>query len=632
MGLMNVLSCYSSPVKLKDSGYLFSGSWGVLWVFIFWLILFPTALDRGGFVYLGWGLMGVYALVALSLVLLLVCTFLRCSAISVSSASFIFVPWVVYLLWNVSSRSEAYWYAQGELMMYISAVVVFIVVSNLDDKALRWLLRGVVVVGVFCIIVGLVQKVINYSWHPIGGIGALGHSGRLTSVFGQPNTLACFINMLSAYSLFKMLKGEKWFTLYALLAFLGMWCIHDSGSRAGVITLVIVMVAVSYLSSKGWKRRLLAGGVMGLMFLLSYCLVIPFGGVIGERMSVVGVGMSSYGRKTFYAGAGAILSDYPLFGAGLSNYHLLWDRYFMTAWHSYELHAHSTYLELLCETGISGFFLLFGPIVLIVYRISRRRIFSKSPDVADLSINCSIVGLLAFGVHELVNFEVKVASVVWVAALFGGVLARDVSFKLEVNKALLALVVLGGGLFWVPLVFHAKSYYFSSIADAKLHRAEGFMKLGFLPVDQLDEAQGWYQAGLDSDSKNLAAMMGLARVASKYVYASSGKDEESLKESLTHYSRCIEMSPKSWMAYLEKGMVMGMSDEYRSESIECFNQAVLLAPDNLFVQMRIGEILILHGCEIEAARVLTDVVRRAPEFTKVYKDALLMLGELEVKQ
>ena len=108
-------------------------------------------------------------------------------------------------------------------------------------------------------------------------------------------------------------------------------------------------------------------------------------------------------HQSHYFGALKMFRDYPLFGVGpkLFRYFCNDEKYNIDMY-TCSTHPHNTYIQILAETGILGFILLFIPLIFICYQLSRKLINNLVGSRSDISdyqaclLICFLVSLWPF--------------------------------------------------------------------------------------------------------------------------------------------------------------------------------------------------------------------------------------------
>ena len=223
--------------------------------------------------------------------------------------------------------------------------------------------------------------------------------GRITSFLSHYNGLAAYLNMVVPFCIgfavraqdrFSRLLGGACF-MFASLALL------LTQSRGGLLAYVGILFLAACILPKTRTARLRWVSVIALFSLSGWLLA----GMIFQRLSGVD-SFTEVTRLAIWAGAGLLFAGNPVLGVGYGN--------FKTALASaiavpdgLMLDAHNLYLELLAETGVTGF-AAFTVLVIICLR-QARRMFRETGEMAQIvgfGVIAAIAGVLVHGMVEYV--------------------------------------------------------------------------------------------------------------------------------------------------------------------------------------------------------------------------------------
>lgn len=325
--------------------------------------------------------------------------------------------WHVFL----SRKIEPYWSRELQVFLFFFAIVTLGMpfASNRDSAfaywlatywkiaimvvALAWLVRAprdfelaarVLIIGSVLISLVAISNKLN-------GIGLV-EGTRVTiardldSVLGDPNDLSLILLFPLGFAL--------------SLAF------HKVGfvNRAfGIGASIIMISAIIATQSRGGLLGVLAvSGVVGLRFLKSRLLLIPLGAIaamaliaamgINSRSSggaqEVGIDESSMGRIYAWNAAWKMAKSHPLTGVGLDNF--IGNYYFYTEhWDGNNHAVHSTWFNVLAETGFPGFFaflVMIGVVAKSSYRSMRRLGDARAPPIVQAVALALVAGVFGF--------------------------------------------------------------------------------------------------------------------------------------------------------------------------------------------------------------------------------------------
>lgn len=204
-----------------------------------------------------------------------------------------------------------------------------------------------------------------------------------------------------------------------------------TGTRAGIVTLVFVLILFSQLLvylklSRNVRRKM----IWILVAISVFVLLAGFQNVINEfkRSEIM-----EAGRFTRWPNTTDMFGDYPVFGAGLGTYKYSYYLYETSA-RKWSTHAHNDILEILSEGGLVGgllFYVLIGLIMLSILKKWRSR---HHPDVRILGVGI-LVSIFAAVFHSFLDFSLRIPSnmLIFVLILVLGI--KIVNYKArEKNK------------------------------------------------------------------------------------------------------------------------------------------------------------------------------------------------------
>lgn len=214
-----------------------------------------------------------------------------------------------------------------------------------------------------------------------------------------------FIRLFSSYGINCL---DAAYFLYTLPLFVGFSLFHPS-KRIKILSIFLSIpsfVCFFFHYSRGaWLGFLFAFLVVFfivkkrrfIIFSLLFIAIIAFFSPLRKRLfSSSTLHPSTWGdRVVMWKAALGIFKKYPALGAGIGNYELL--MYKVVNPEEYKegkvhLHAHSTYLEVLAETGVLGF-LSFLSIFVIFFKNKFKKLREKT-DPVNLSLSVAVLAVL----------------------------------------------------------------------------------------------------------------------------------------------------------------------------------------------------------------------------------------------
>lgn len=353
--------------------------------------------------------------------------------------------------------TETLWQFSGCVACYFVGAVLFS-----RKKLLPWLLAGVMVAFVFCLVRAVDQRVFEYpasrqmllqgeqcGWtnyppevvttmrqndviivtngseiaNPI--IMAKFEKGRASGTLVYPNALAGLILLLWPVSLVLAFRGTPQlkrpirFAVIGLALFLGAAAFYFSGSKLGWL-LGLGVIGLFLLRLK-WPLRLK---------LVTVAAVFVVGlGIFGVRFHhyFAKGATSATARLDYWRAAVETTAANPVWGTGPGTFQRPYARIKSPDSEMARL-AHNDYLEQFSDSGIIGGLLYAAWIILALWLAGRH--FWLHGDLAQLAVLAGVVGWFVQGVGE---FSLFIPALAWTAFTLLGLLTGDIGNKFD-NK------------------------------------------------------------------------------------------------------------------------------------------------------------------------------------------------------
>jgi tetratricopeptide (TPR) repeat protein len=120
-------------------------------------------------------------------------------------------------------------------------------------------------------------------------------------------------------------------------------------------------------------------------------------------------------RPIVWRGAWKIFEAHPVVGGGAGCYDVLFEAYRPEGFRDEPVYAHCDYLNTLADYGLVGFVLFFGPVAYVGFRSSRARGLAAA----------AWTGLLAFWLHLLVDFHLKIPALAMICATIAALVVLE---------------------------------------------------------------------------------------------------------------------------------------------------------------------------------------------------------------
>jgi len=307
------------------------------------------------------------------------------------------------------------------LLLFAYVGVFYLVLYHVHSTAqIRRLLTALLLIGSFEALYGLYR---HFSNQPILA------AGRASGTFINPNHYAGYLEIIIPLSLALLLifapppspgisfrrriialANSQRPTLVGL-TFLGLLimvvAVIFSISRAGIISLAasllfFVLGSLYFRRGRRWT--------FVVLLLVSGALLLGLWeglGPVEERF--LKASESALGRYEIWPAAMTMVKDFPLLGTGLGTFSSVFLGYQRAFPSAYFDHAHNDYLEILSETGWTGFLLLLAASLIFIASTLARlsKVQAREARLIALGGLSAIFGLL---IHSLFDFNLAIPS------------------------------------------------------------------------------------------------------------------------------------------------------------------------------------------------------------------------------
>jgi O-antigen ligase len=247
------------------------------------------------------------------------------------------------------------------------------------------------------------------------------NSNRIFSTFMEANTFAGGLILMLPLTLVYMWqltpKVRKSVRIVFIVIFggAGLACLYWSGSKAGwLVALTVGLLALwhSKLSLK-WRRTLifavLVVGIAG--FAIKYAAFFH-----KERNSVSA-------RFAYWRAALIIVKNHPWIGTGPGTFEISYGKLRRPDDEPTKL-CHDDYLQQGCDSGIPGFLLYTGAIIVIMAKLYRYSIPKNLNNWIPFAIYLGVLGVF---LHSFVDFHLYIPALAWTQFFLLGWLAQRAS-------------------------------------------------------------------------------------------------------------------------------------------------------------------------------------------------------------
>lgn len=255
-----------------------------------------------------------------------------------------------------------------------------------------------------------------------------GSAGVASGTFVNRNHYAVYLVMCLSVGigvLIASLSGERSGSWRLFFRNMVRWMISPKmGLRLLLVTMVIALVLTrSRMGNMAFFISLFATGVIGLMLskhatrsmvvlLVSLIAIDVFivGAYFGTEQVVERIGQTTTETEDRDEVANYALSmwkDYPVFGAGLGSFPVVFPRYSGEGTPASYTHAHNDYLEFGAEVGMVGLAILGLMVVMSFAAALRAQYLRTDPVMRGLSF-AAMMGIIALMIHSSVDFNLQI--------------------------------------------------------------------------------------------------------------------------------------------------------------------------------------------------------------------------------
>lgn len=234
----------------------------------------------------------------------------------------------------------------GAFVLFVLYLAICLLIRKVSKNGkspelIKWFFYS----GLIVIFLGILQYILKlrinikyfiFNFH-------LSTNGGITSTLGNPNRLAEYLLLLLPLSItcfsYQDPKGK---IMLGILLGGGFFLLFLTRSVGGMGALVVVVLV--YLFSKNWKIGAVVFISLAIFYFLNYNLILEFvnqNSTLDQRIE---------GWKNI---AIPLIKDHLLLGSGLATYSKV-SYYYQSSPNGLYSHAHSIYLNYLCEIGILG--------------------------------------------------------------------------------------------------------------------------------------------------------------------------------------------------------------------------------------------------------------------------------------
>ena len=532
-------------------------------------------------------------------------------------AGWLFAPFLAYAAANVAWVSPVRWLGWMDWINWAQAAAVYwIVLNGVESRPCRRAVWVVLVgLGVGSAVLAGYQHFVDPKWIMLGRTQADQFIGRSSGPFGIPNSLGIFMALLippvgaQAFGPGRT-RAVRALCLVALAALAAGFVL--AVSRGAWLALAAAFALRPLLHRGRSMGRRLAGAAMAVAAAAAAVTVLYFSfPLMRVRADQFVKNAGELSRPILWRGAWGIFRGHGALGGGAASFDALFEAYRPEGFRDQPVYAHCDYLNTLCDYGAVGFVLLIGAAGLIAWRCTSARGLAGA----------AFTGLVAFALHLLVDFDLKIPAL---AMIFATIAALVTAEAWHVRRA----SGQGGALGPRPARFAALLAAVGTLAAAFLwaapqFRAEELRRVARESVDKMAKAGtdvSGEGARLAADRQMLERAVALepgnAQAWADMAYVDSlqalvvPKQTENLGTKVEREAaRAVGLCPVISEFWIRRGT--GLDMQYRwLEGGDCFVRALQLAPGRADVWYYQAYHLSLSQNEAEPALAASELCLR----------------------
>jgi len=537
-------------------------------------------------------------------------------------AGWLFVPFLAYAAANAAWVTPVRWLGWTDWLNWAQAAAVYWVVLNgvVTPPCRRCLIAVLVALGVLSGALAGYQHFVRPDWLMLGRTQAAQFIGRSSGPFGIPNSLGVLMALLippvGALALGRgrpaALRVLCAVALVALAA--GFVLAISRGAWLALAAAFALRPLLTPGRSLAWRIGAAAATAAAAAAVAAavYFAFPPMRARVDQLVRNAG----ERSRPVMWRAAWRIFEAHPVLGSGAGSYDTFFEAYRPEGNLDQPNYAHCDYLNTLSDYGIVGFALLLGAAGVLGRRCLRARGLAAA----------AATGLLAFALHLLVDFHLKIPALAMIVATVAALVtaeawpagaaaetpagpARPLA---RVASLCAAAAALGFTFLWVVPKYRADES--RRVAREMIDR----MARTGADVSRRAADVAWIRASLARavalDPANAQAWSDSAYADSLWALAYPSQTREQGAEAVRDSGRAVALCTVVADFWLRRGVGFDMEGHWL-EAGGCFVRALELAPmrpDCWFYQ---ADHLGRHPAEVGAALVAADYsLRLDPDY------------------
>jgi len=504
------------------------------------------------------------------------------------------------------------WLGWPDWLNWAQAVAVFWVVLNgvRSVACRRFLCITLAALGLGSAVLAGYQHFADPHWLALGRTQADQFVGRSSGPFGIPNSLGVLMALLIppvGATLFGRARSPALRVVAAVvLAALAAGFVL-AVSRGAWLALAAAFTLRPLLSPGRSLLRRLSGAVAAVAVAAAAATLLYFSfPLMRVRVNQLVADVGERTRPILWRGAWKIHEDHPVLGGGAGSFNVLFEKYRPLGFRDEPVYAHCDYLNTLSDYGVLGFALLFGAAAVIAWRCAGARGLGGA----------AFTGLLAFALHLLVDFHLKIPALAMIVATIAGLVTSEAwpdhsgSAPGAVSRAAaicVAAVFLGLTFVWAVPKYRAEETRRAARLKIDKMGASGVDASG--ERDRIAAIRGELALAVAIDPANAQAWSDRAYADSLWALVNPDQTVELGAEVEREASRALELCPAVAEFWIRKGTGFDMQRRW-VEGGDCLVRALQQAPNRADVWYYQAYHLSLASTETGPALAAADICLR----------------------
>jgi len=497
------------------------------------------------------------------------------------SAGILFLPFIAYAAANVAWVTPVRWLGWFDWLNWAQALAVFWVVLNgVESPACkRFICVFLAALGVCAGVLACYQHFVKPDWLMLGRVQAGQFIGRSTGPFGIPNNLGVFMALLippASWLVFG--RGRARAVRAAAAVVLVFVCAGFvlAVSRGSWLALAAAF-ALRPLHSAGrsFARRAGATALTAAIAAATAALLYVSFPLMHERVDDFVKDAGERTRPIMWRGAWRIFEAHPVLGGGAASFDPLFESYRPEGYIDQPYYAHCDYLNTLADYGAVGFVLLFGAAAIVAWRCARARGLAGA----------AFTGLIAFALHLLVDFDLKIPALAMIFATVGALVTAEAwpartrgasRVPGRVAAILTAAAVLAAAIIWALPKYEAEEARRSAREqiDVMARTGADVSREG----DTLSEISRRLSSAVVLDPSNAQTWSDKAYTDSLTALVYPKQVAELGRSAESEARSALDLCPVVWEYWVRLGTGLDMQRRW-IEGGDCYVRALQLAPN-----------------------------------------------------